>query len=118
MGPVPVVRVKLVHLLINLIKNGVEAMSQIKMDLRMLTISIGQTDKNAMIRIQDVGCGIKPDELEKIFKHGFSTKDGGHGFGLHSCVRAMAEMRGTIRAESEGEGKGATFTLEFPLQTA
>ena len=56
--------------------------------------------------------------MTRIFSHGFTTRAGGHGFGLHSCALAAAEMGGSLTAFSEGPGKGATFTLELPLELA
>ncbi|MGD0816173.1 MAG: ATP-binding protein, partial [Verrucomicrobiota bacterium] len=41
----------------------------------------------------------------------------GHGFGLHSGALAASELGGTLTAHSDGVGRGATFTLELPLQT-
>ena len=51
----------------------------------------------------------------KIFTQGFTTREGGHGFGLHSSILAAQEMDGSLRAHSGGAGTGATFTLEIPV---
>jgi signal transduction histidine kinase len=56
--------------------------------------------------------------LNRIFNHGFTTKPGGHGFGLHSSALAAREMGGSLRAQSDGPDRGATFTLELPIQPA
>ena len=66
-----------------------------------------------VIRVKDAGCGIRQENIKKIFSYGFSTKKDGHGFGLHSSVNYMKEMGGEMWAESEGEGKGAQFVLKF-----
>ena len=58
--------------------------------------------------------GITPENLTRIFGHGFTTKKDGHGFGLHSGALAAREMGGSLQAFSEGLGKGATFVLELP----
>jgi C4-dicarboxylate-specific signal transduction histidine kinase len=58
--------------------------------------------------------GSTPGDLTRIFSHGFTTKKGGHGFGLHSGANAAKEMGGALRARSDGPGKGAEFTLELP----
>jgi signal transduction histidine kinase len=50
-------------------------------------------------------------------EHGFTTRKDGHGFGLHSGALAATEMGGTLTAQSEGTGYGATFTLEFPASS-
>ena len=64
----------------------------------------------------DNGVGIPPENLTRVFSHGFTTRKGGHGFGLHSGANAAKEMGGQLTAQSEGTGKGATFTLELPLE--
>jgi signal transduction histidine kinase len=51
----------------------------------------------------------------RIFSHGFTTRSGGHGFGLHSGALAAREMGGSLTVQSNGLGCGATFTLELPL---
>ncbi len=79
-----------------------------------LTITVEQ-DVDMPIRVADNGCGIRPDRVDRLFEHGFTTKPNGHGFGLHSCANDVAEMGGRIWAESDGEGLGATFTLSLPL---
>jgi two-component system, NtrC family, sensor kinase len=65
--------------------------------------------------VRDNGVGIAPENLSRIFEHGFTTKRDGHGFGLHSGILAATEMGGKLTAQSEGIGKGATFCLELPL---
>ena len=50
-----------------------------------------------------------------VFSHGFTTRENGHGFGLHSGALAAQEMGGSLRAESLGVRRGATFTLELPV---
>ena len=64
----------------------------------------------------DNGIGIPADNLTRIFGHGFTTRKEGHGFGLHSGALAAKELGGALTVESDGPGKGATFTLEFPIQ--
>jgi two-component system, NtrC family, sensor kinase len=50
--------------------------------------------------------------------HGFTTRKTGHGFGLHSCALSARQMGGTLTAHSDGPGRGATFTLDLPINTA
>ena len=64
----------------------------------------------------DSGVGIASENLPQICNLGFTTKKDGHGFGLHSAKLAATEMGGALLVESEGLGKGATFTLELPLR--
>jgi hypothetical protein len=62
----------------------------------------------------DNGIGIPPENLTRIFNHGFTTRKGGHGFGLHSGALAAKEMGGSLTVQSDGPGQGAAFTLELP----
>jgi signal transduction histidine kinase len=68
------------------------------------------------IRVEDNGEGIPPDNLTRIFAHGFTTRKNGHGFGLHSCALAAKELGGVLTVHSDGPGKGAAFTLEIPVK--
>ncbi len=113
--PIKGSRVKLTHVLINLIKNAVEAMGDCDEEEARLVISSEMDDMGGVIlSIRDRGAGISPKNLKSLFTHGFTTKQDGHGFGLHYCARAMKEMGGDIKASSDGSGKGATFSLVFP----
>ncbi len=103
---------KLIHVLVNLLKNAFEAMPSDK----NVTITGVNSGRFAYLKIRDTGRGIHPDHLDRIFSHGFTTKKKGHGFGLHTCANAMTEMGGSIWAESDGPGKGATFVLKFDLE--
>ncbi len=107
-------RTKLIHVILNLIKNGKEAMGSGRAKEKTLTLEIGKVDSGgAFLRVSDTGEGIYPENLSKIFNHGFTTKQTGHGFGLHFCANSMGEMGGKIIVTSEGRGLGAQFTLIF-----
>jgi len=66
------------------------------------------------IAVADNGVGIPAENLVKLFGHGFTTKKGGHGFGLHSSANFAKELGGSLVAASDGPGLGATFTLTLP----
>jgi signal transduction histidine kinase len=84
-----------------------------------VTVRIKQVGNDRVrVEITDNGVGIPPENLTRIFSHGFTTRKHGHGFGLHSSVLAAKEMGGTLTVQSEGVGKGATFILELPLAPA
>ena len=57
-----------------------------------------------------------PENLTRIFEHGFTTRKEGHGFGLHNGALAAKDLGGSLTAYSDGPGKGATFTLELPMR--
>lgn len=112
-GNVRAQRSKLVHVLLNVMRNAIDAMDGRAGD-RLLVVETGRgADGRAFVRIRDNGKGIEPEQLSRLFTHGFTTKKTGHGFGLHFCALAMEEMRGTIRAESDGPGKGSAFVIGF-----
>lgn len=83
-----------------------------------VTVRAGVSGGFARIEVQDDGCGIAPENAAKIFKHGFTTKNEGHGFGLHGSACFAMEMGGRLTCHSDGPGKGACFVLELPRMLA
>jgi signal transduction histidine kinase len=77
----------------------------------------GERD-GALVRIviADNGVGIPHENLTRIFEHGFTTRQSGHGFGLHSAALTARELGGTLSVHSDGPGKGSRFTLELPVR--
>ncbi len=114
--PLIIQRTKFVHIMINLIGNAKDAMLSIPAEKRILRFLFEQTEDAVFLKVSDSGEGISSERIQKIFSHGFTTKDSGHGFGLHSCANYMTEMGGRMWAESEGTGKGSTFILQFALE--
>ena len=89
-----------------------------------IEVNLSQTDTHAQVQVVDTGKGIPVDFLPHVFDHfrqedGTNTrKFGGLGLGL-AIVRQIVELHGgTVRAESQGEGQGATFTVQIPLASA
>ncbi len=116
-GSVRADRHKVLQILINLLRNAKDAVER-REGPRCITIAITAAENAgglAAIVVRDNGEGIAPENLGKLFQHGFTTKKDGHGFGLHSCVLAAREMQGDITASSAGVGAGAAFTLTLPL---
>ena len=107
------------QILVNLIGNAKHAMEGMHDQLHQISLRTqiaGPADRPRLrIRVADNGEGIGPENLAKLFGHGFTTRKNGHGFGLHSCALAAKEMEGTITAHSDGPGQGAAFTLELPI---
>jgi two-component system NtrC family sensor kinase len=107
---------KVLQILINLVLNAKQALEECTQNERRLTITIAKTDKDCvLIRVEDNGIGIPPENLTRIFAHGFTTRPDGHGFGLHIGALNAREMGGSLSAASEGAGRGATFTLILPM---
>ncbi|TWC23091.1 MULTISPECIES: DAHL domain-containing protein [unclassified Pseudomonas] len=109
---------RLLLVLINLISNAKFAMSHVP-GPREMTLGVRIVDRTTLcLSVKDRGEGIAPDNLARIFNHGFTTRKDGHGFGLHSCALAAVEMNGRLHVHSDGPGQGALFTLEIPLELA
>jgi signal transduction histidine kinase len=106
-------RLKMFHILLNLINNSIEAMLESDGNERILKFTVYEDISGKYIQITDSGCGIPESTLERIFSKGYTTKRGRQGIGLNSCVTYLAEMEGEVCAESEGAGKGATFIIKF-----
>jgi signal transduction histidine kinase len=109
-------RHKLLQILINIIANSRHALKDHPEGPQRLTVTVRTGAAGTSIAISDTGIGIAPENLPKIFQHGFTTKKGGHGFGLHASANAAREIGGTLAVSSEGPGRGATFTLQLPSQ--
>ena len=121
-APVPVVRLdrtRVLQILVNLISNAKNAMEEMQDVPHRLTLRV-DVAAGSLLRIQvtDDGEGIPAQNLTRIFAHGFTTRKSGHGFGLHSCALTARQMGGTLSAHSDGPGRGATFTLELPVDIA
>jgi C4-dicarboxylate-specific signal transduction histidine kinase len=120
-SPVPLVRVdrhKVLQILINLLRNAKYALDEVKRSDKRITVSIfAVNERNAHIVVADNGIGISEENLTRIFAHGFTTRQEGHGFGLHSGALAARAMGGSLSVASAGVGHGATFTLELPIAT-
>jgi signal transduction histidine kinase len=118
LGRVRLDRHKLVQVLVNLFKNACEAIEESGRDRGRVWVRVRRDgDQRLSIEVADDGVGIAPANLTRVFRHGFTTKPNGHGFGLHSCANAATEMGGDIRAASPGPGRGASFVLRLPLET-
>lgn len=110
---------QVLQILLNLLRNAKQAVQEGGGEQRVIRISIRRLgERRISLAVQDNGVGLAPENLTRIFAHGFTTKADGHGFGLHSCALAASQMGGSLRAESEGPGLGATFVLELPLRAA
>lgn len=119
-APVPAVladRHKVLQILVNLVRNARQALDARETG-RRLALRIAATDGGVQVEVADNGMGIAPENLARIFNHGFTTKKDGHGFGLHSGANAAHEMGGRLTGRSDGPGYGATFTLVLPLHPA
>lgn len=115
MGTTVVDIVKLMQILVNLLRNAKDALIASSNTNKTLTVQTELiNNKMILIKISDNGVGILPGNMHKIFNYGFTTKQSGHGFGLHASALSINELGGEIHVTSEGLGKGATFSLTLP----
>jgi PAS domain S-box-containing protein len=106
---------KVLQILVNVIRNAKYACDESGSPEKRVTVRVRAANATMLIDVIDTGVGIPPENLARIFSHGFTTRKDGHGFGLHSCALAAKELGGSLQAESAGPGQGATFTLALPL---
>ncbi len=111
-------RNKIVQILVNLINNAKQAMAPDAAAGRIRLVVGLDGDAAIQIDVIDNGIGIEPDNLVRIFHHGFTTRADGHGFGLHGAALSATEMGGTLTVHSDGAGRGARFCLRLPLEPA
>jgi PAS domain S-box-containing protein len=121
-SPVPPVLVdkhKVLQILVNLIRNAKYALDDRgHVDKQMILRVAPGAPGTVEISIIDNGVGIPPENVTRIFNHGFTTRKDGHGFGLHSGALAAKQLGGKLHCQSDGHGKGATFTLVVPVPQA
>ncbi|MGA1823723.1 MAG: sensor histidine kinase [bacterium] len=110
-------RHKLLQILVNLISNAKYALSASDGANKLINVRITEPQEGFFqIEIIDNGVGICSENLSRIFDNGFTTRQDGHGFGLHSAQISARQMGGSLDAHSDGEGKGAVFTLTLPYK--
>ncbi len=106
---------KILQILVNLLRNAKYACSESGRADRCVTLRVASGPGCVRISVADNGVGIAPENMTRIFAHGFTTRRDGHGFGLHSGALAARELGGSLQVFSEGLGRGATFVLALPI---
>lgn len=109
-------QLRIYQVFINLISNSLDAFEKVS-DERKKYINIiidRDHDHNLIIKVYDNGCGIKKENLSKIFENSFSTKDKGTGIGLYNTRRIIENhLDGKIKVQSE-LNKLTVFTVTIP----
>jgi signal transduction histidine kinase len=113
--PINVDRHKVLQILFNLLENALQACHENDRRDKQIRVRIRRLgEQRISISVLDNGIGIPPENFKRIFAQGFSTRRGGHGFGLHSSILMAQDMGGSLVAQSDGAGAGAVFILELP----
>lgn len=109
--------VQIEQVLINLVKNSIDALSGMPDEkLRLLTIQTHLIDEqNIEVRVKDNGPGIDKAEMGQIFNPFYTTKENGMGMGLSICRSIVEAHNGILRFNSE-KGKGSTFYFTLPIE--
>ncbi len=112
-------RAKLQQVLVNFLTNAAQAVKDLPQIRRVVSIRSGTTAAGRVwIEVSDQGPGFTKDQRANFFRQGYTTKSDGHGVGLHYCAITIEQLRGEIDAWSDGPDQGATFRIEFPVDTA
>jgi len=112
--PINVEKHKVLQILINLIRNAKQACDERGEKDKQVSVRIARVNGDVTISVTDNGIGIPPENITRIFNHGFTTRKNGHGFGLHSGALAAKALGGSLTVASDGPNKGAVFTLALP----
>jgi signal transduction histidine kinase len=107
------------QVLLNLLLNAADASQCEKGTIRVITENLrsSQGDARVVMRVVDNGCGIAPENLERVFDPFFTTKPAGAGvgLGLSLCQSIVLTNQGTIRVDSK-LGQGTTVTICLPVR--
>lgn len=110
-------RIQLQQVVVNLLRNSMEAMESIQKDRRRIAISATlENDGGITLAISDSGCGLPTENPEKVFEAFYTTKPEGTGMGLAISRTIIAAHGGCLLAERNPEG-GSTFKFTLPVMS-
>jgi signal transduction histidine kinase len=114
LSPINSQRIK--QVVLNLITNALESLSP----GGTVTVRVERKEDWAVMTFEDDGCGMTPEVLEHLFEPFFTRSHGGHGTGLGLAIayRIIADHDGSIKAQSEGTGRGSRVRVTLPLSHA
>jgi PAS domain S-box-containing protein len=111
-------RVQLQQVLLNLMRNACDAMSDVSYDQRILTISCRHAELKGnpavMLSVQDRGCGFSVEDAKRLFEAFYTTKPHGMGMGLRISLSIAEAHGGKLTASLNSGAPGATFSLLLP----
>jgi two-component system sensor histidine kinase DctS len=105
------------QVMLNLARNGIEAMSQGEANSQPLAITVSTADGQAVVRVADHGSGIPPEAADNLFQPFYTTKSEGMGMGLNICRSIIEFHRGRLWFEPNAGG-GSVFCFSLPTRTA
>lgn len=108
-------RVQVQQVALNLVMNAIEAMTASPEAARQLTVTAGRTDETTVrVEVRDQGCGLTPEQCERVFDAFYTTKPKGLGMGLPISRGIIQAHHGHLRAVPNPDG-GATFEFTLPV---
>jgi signal transduction histidine kinase len=110
-------RIQLQQVALNLIVNAMDAMSDMPVAERKVTVSTARDGNFAYVSVSDVGPGVPNDQLKQVFEPFFTTKPEGMGMGL-SIARTIAEAHGGNLSAENLSGRGVAFRISLPVLTS
>jgi two-component system sensor kinase FixL len=115
LDPLYVDDIQIQQILVNLVKNGLDAIAETGRRNGRVEIRVGRAGNEVSIAVTDNGPGVPESIRERLFESFFTTKPKGVGLGLSICKSIAAAHGGSLRYEPE-EGGGSRFTLTLPLE--
>lgn len=109
-------RHQVLQILINFVTNAIQAVKPLEPGEGQISLHLSTDHGQVKFTVEDNGIGISSENRQKIFRHGFTTRKDGHGFGLHSGALAARALGGQLMVDSKGPGLGASFTLILPIE--
>jgi C4-dicarboxylate-specific signal transduction histidine kinase len=110
-------RVQIQQVLLNLVVNGMDAMSTVEESKRILRICGRRETRDGipkvLLSVQDAGTGLNPEEVDRLFEAFYTTKPDGMGMGL-AISRSIIEAHGGRMWAEPNQGSGATFLFSLP----
>jgi C4-dicarboxylate-specific signal transduction histidine kinase len=108
-------RIQLQQVIVNLVINAVQAMATVVDRARVVTIGTKRQDSDqVLVTVEDVGIGLEPESLDRLFSPFYTTKPGGMGIGLSICRSIVEAHEGKVWA-SRNSGPGMTFQFTIPV---
>src|SRR5215475_5333422 len=107
-------RVQMQQVILNLLRNASDAMVGVEDRPRQLLVrTLGEGDDRVRLSVQDAGCGVNPQDFERLFEAFYTTKSGGMGIGLSLSRSIIERHQGRLWAEPN-DGPGTTFSFSIP----
>jgi two-component system sensor histidine kinase TtrS len=103
------------QVLLNLLRNGLDAMQDVAAEQRVLRIACEATAQGLRVAVVDCGAGLGARPPDQLFEPFFTTKPDGVGLGLAICQRVIEAHGGNIEARSNAPEPGLTVAFTLPL---